>query len=27
MAFPFRRILAPVVFDDNSMVAMDVAAE
>jgi len=27
MAFPFRRILNPVAFDDNSMVAMDVAAE
>ena len=27
MAFPFRRILSPVAFDDNSMVAMDLAAE
>jgi universal stress protein A len=27
MAFPFRRILSPVAFDDNSLVAMDVAAE
>jgi nucleotide-binding universal stress UspA family protein len=27
MAFPFRRILSPVAFDDNSMAAMDVAAE
>jgi nucleotide-binding universal stress UspA family protein len=27
MAFPFRRILNPVTFDDNSMAAMDVAAE
>src|SRR5262249_37003937 len=27
MAFPFRRILNPVDFDDNSFVAMDVAAE
>ena len=27
MAFPFRRILSPVAFDDNSLVAMDVAAQ
>ncbi|HTY56782.1 MAG TPA: universal stress protein [Candidatus Binataceae bacterium] len=27
MAFPFRRVLSPVAFDDNSMVAMDLAAE
>lgn len=27
MAFPFRRILNPVAFDDNSLVAMDLAAE
>jgi nucleotide-binding universal stress UspA family protein len=27
MAFPYRRILSPVAFDDNSMLAMDVAAE
>ena len=27
MSYPFRRILSPIDFDDNSLAALDVAAQ